>query len=85
MAVDNYSTVDKKEVNELISRAIEHDWIICNPIEHYSQEELKKIAELARENNLVVTIYAEHSNFYQGVMVHVIKRKNIDETFVKYI
>ena len=85
MAVDNYTTVDKKEIDRLIAEAIENNHIACNPIEHYNIEELKEIAEKARKNDLVVTIHAEHSNFYQGVMVHVIKRKNIDETFVKYI
>ena len=85
MAVDNYTTVSKKEVDELVKEAIENDYIACNPVEHYSKNELIELSEKARKNDLVVTIHAEHSNFYQGVLVHVIKRKNIDDTFVKYI
>ena len=85
MAVDNYTTVSKSSVNKLIERAIEVEHITSAPIEHYTIKELKEIAELAKKNDLVVTIKDEHSNFYQGTMVQLIKRKNIDDTFIKFI
>lgn len=84
MAVDNYTTVEKSSVNEVIETALKEDCIISVPIEHYSQDELKEFAKKAKENNLLVTIKAEYSNFYQGVMVQLIK-KDIADKFLKYL
>lgn len=85
MSVADYTRVGKSNVDEVIEHALEAEHIVSAPIEHYSTNELIDLSEKARKNDLVVTIHAEHSNFYQGVLIHVIKRKNIDETFVKYI
>jgi len=85
MAVDNYTTVKKSSIDDVIKDALEVDHIISAPIEHYTQDELKELAEKAKKNDLVITIRAEHSNFYQGVLLSFIKRKNIDDTFKKYI
>nr|DAF76805.1 MAG TPA: hypothetical protein [Caudoviricetes sp.] len=85
MAVDNYTTVRKRSIEEFLKDALEVDYIEWIPIEHCSIDDLIKIADLAKKNDLVMTIKDEHSNFYQGTMVQLIKRKNIDDTFVKYI
>jgi len=85
MAVDNYTTVKKSSIDDVIKDALEVDHITSAPIEHYTQDELKELAEKAKKNDLVITIRAEHSNFYQGVLLSFIKRKNIDDTFKKYI
>lgn len=85
MAVDNYATVEKSSVDDVIKDALEVDHITSAPIEHYTQDELKELAEKAKKNDLVITIRAEHSNFYQGVLLNFIKRKNINDTFKKFI
>lgn len=74
MAVDNYTTVPKIDVEEMISHAIQNDYIITLPIEHYSMDELKRLSELARHNDLMLTIKEERSNFYQGILINLIKR-----------
>lgn len=85
MSVADYTRVEKSSVDEVISNALEKDCITSAPIEHYTQDELKEIAEKAKENDLVVTIKAEYSNFYQGILLNFIKRENIDDMFKKYI
>lgn len=85
MAVDNYTTVEKSSIDDVIKDALEVDHITSAPIEHYTQEELKELAEKAKKNDLVISIRAEHSNFYQGVLLSFIKRESIDDTFTKYI
>ena len=85
MAVADYTIIRKRSIEEFLKDALRVDYIEWVPIEHCSIEDLIKIAELAKKNNLVMTIKDEHSNFYQGTMVQLIKRKNIDDTFIKFI
>ncbi|MBN7575428.1 hypothetical protein C1H57_08405 [Clostridium sp. 2-1] len=85
MAVADYTTIQKSSVDAVIKDALEVEHITSAPIEHYTQDELKEMAEKAKKNDLVISIRAEHSNFYQGVLLSFIKRKSIDDTFVKYI
>lgn len=85
MSVSDYTRVGKSSVDEVISNALEEDCITSASIEHYTQDELKEIAEKAKENDLGVTIKAEYSNFYQGILLNFIKRENIDDMFKKYI
>lgn len=85
MSVDNYTTIIKSSVDEVINHALETTYITSAPIEHYSQTELKELAEKAKENDIVVSIKAEHSNGYQGVLLCFIKRDSINNTFIKYI
>lgn len=79
MGVDNYTTVKRASVEETISGAMEIDFISSYPIEHYSIEEISKMAELAKKNDLVLTIRKETSNFYQGVLICLIKRKSLKD------
>lgn len=85
MAVHDCRTVGKSSVNDVISNALEVDHITSAPIEHYTQDEIKELAEKAKENDLVMTVRAEHSNFYQGVLLSFIKRKSIDDEFKQFI
>ena len=85
MPVDDYKTVAKMNVDELISNALKNDYIISAPIEHYAMTELIKIAEMSKRNDLIVTVREERSNFYQGVLLNVLKRKCVDESFLKHI
>ncbi|OOM81769.1 hypothetical protein CLPUN_09530 [Clostridium puniceum] len=84
MSVDCYKTIEKTNVAEVVEAALEDDYIIAVPIEHYSQDELKEFTNKAKENNLLVTIKAEYSNAYQGVIVQLIK-KDIADKFFKYL
>jgi hypothetical protein len=85
MSVDNYTTVAKMDVDELISNALKNDYITSAPIEHYAMTELIRIAEMAKKNDLMVSIREERSNFYQGVLLGVIKRKCINEMFLSHL
>ena len=87
MPIDNYKTVSKMEIKEMIDEALKHDYIISNAIEHYSIDEIRKLSELARENDLILSIKEERSNFYQGIMICLIKRSIVKERscFIKYI
>jgi NAD(P)H-dependent FMN reductase len=84
MSVDCYKTIEKSSVNEVIETVLEEDYIIAVPIEHYSQDELKEFAKKAKENDLLLTIKAEYSNAYQGILVQLIK-KNIADKFLKHL
>ncbi|UEL47560.1 hypothetical protein [Terrisporobacter hibernicus] len=78
MAVDDYTTVDKVEIDELIELTVKGEYFMqCTPIEHYTIEGLKEISEKAKKNNLVMTISEEHSNFYQGVLICLIQRNDV--------
>jgi hypothetical protein len=80
MSVDNYKTVPKTGVVEMINHAIKVDYIVSNPIEHYSLDEIKRLSELARCNDLLFSIKEERSNFYQGIMINLIKKSMLKES-----
>lgn len=84
MGVDNYKTVSKLGVEEMVIEANKIAYMISNPIEHYSIEEIIKIAELAKQNDLVLSVRNERSNFYQGVLLTMIKRSSLygDKVFI---
>jgi len=80
MAVDDYRTVGKTEIDDFIELAVKEEWLIQSaPIEHYTIEELKEISEKAKKNDLVMTIREERSNFYQGVLISLIQRNDVKE------
>lgn len=88
MGVDNYKTVEKQSVDEFIKNAIDNtSCVICAtaPIEHYTIEELIDLAEKLERKDVVITLKAEHSNFYQGVMIGLVKRKNVNEKYSKFL
>lgn len=79
MAVDNYKTVPKMGIEKMVKEALEKEYIISNPIEHYSIEEIKKLSILANKNDLILSIKEETSNFYQGILIGLVKRAKIEE------
>lgn len=82
MGVPDYTEILKISVDDLIGAAVNGEVVSpSGAIEHYTHEELIDLAEKADKNDLIVTIKAEHSNFYQGVMVSVTQR----EKAAKYI
>lgn len=87
MRIDNYKTVPKMSVGEMIENALNRGLIISNPIEHYSIDEIKRLSELARDNNLILSIKQERDNFYQGIMINLIERSKVQECnfFIKYL
>lgn len=85
MAVNDYTTIQKVEIDKFIEVALEgNSYIESAPIEHYSVEEIKEISEKAKKNNLVMTINEERSNFYQGVLINLLKREDVKKC-TKYI
>lgn len=87
MAIDTYETVPKMEIEKIIERALSCDFIISNPIEHYSIDEIRRLSELARKNDLIFSIKEERSNFYQGIMINLVKRSRVKECdcFINHI
>lgn len=87
MGVDNYKTVPKMGVEKLIEETLSCGFIITNPIEHYSIDEIRRLSELARKNDLIFSIKEERSNFYQGIMINLIKRSRVKECdyFINHI
>lgn len=78
MGVPDYTSIEKIQVDELIQNALHGNAVFYSgAIEHYSLEELQDLAEKANKHNLIITLKAEHSNFYQGVMVSVCKRESV--------
>lgn len=79
MGIDNYETVPKLGVEETVRETTGINYMVSNPIEHYTAEEIRRMAELAKKNDLVLTIREERSNFYQGVLISLIKRSRLKE------
>lgn len=87
MAVDNYKTIEKTSVDEAIEYAKESESIIALslPIEHYSIDELKELADKLEKEDFIIIIKAEYSNFYQGVLIGIVRRENVTEKYSKYM
>ena len=86
MAVDNYETVERQTVDELIERRDDSSCIITSaPIEHYSIAELVELAKKLERKDVVITLRAEYSNFYQGVLVGLVKRENVSEKYNQFL
>lgn len=71
-------------INDFIKEALECVYIQSRPIEDFTIEQLDELAEKAKEKNLLVSISAEHSNLYQGVLVCLV-RKDAAERLLKYL
>lgn len=86
MGVDNYKTIKKCSIDDFIKDALSGNSVIASmPIEHYSQEELKEIAKKANASDFIVTIKAEYSNFYQGVLIGLIHKDDIRQEYKDFI
>lgn len=85
MGVPDYKSVNKIQVDEFIKLALNGEFVMrCAPIEHYSQQDLKDLSEMAIKENLLMTIRAEYSNFYQGVLINLIPKKDVKNN-VKFL
>ena len=87
MKIDNYTTIPKIEVTEFIQNAKTKGYIISCPIEHYTMEEIKTLGELAKKNDLILTIKKETSNLYYGLMINLLRKDVLKENniFVDHI
>lgn len=77
MSVPNYKTIKKQSIDNFIKEALEDNSVmVVAPLEHYTQVELKEIADKAKDRDLIVTIKAEYSYFYQGVLIGIMHKDN---------
>lgn len=72
-----------EKINELIKDTLSCDYIKCIKFDDFTVEQLDLLAEEANKNNLLLTLRAEHSNVYQGVLVNLIKREEINSGFLE--
>lgn len=63
-------------IKEAIKETLKIDYIYSKPIEDFTIEQLSQLSEMAEQNNLMLTLRAEHSNFHQGTLVNLIKRES---------
>jgi hypothetical protein len=69
----------KSEVEEMIKEALESDCIQSYPIEEMTLNHLDILAEYGKENNILILIKAEHSNFHSGTLIELLKKDLVDE------
>ncbi|SDO76037.1 hypothetical protein [Clostridium gasigenes] len=72
-------------VDRYINKALKAEHIISIPIERFKIAELEELSNKAKKNNIVITLKAEYSNIYQGVLVNLIKRDIINDEFIKWM
>lgn len=72
----------KEKIETMIKETLDINYINSYPIEHFNLQEIDLIAEYARENDLIMILKAERSNFHQGVLIQLV-RKDCIEKFVK--
>ena len=86
MCVDNYKTIKKQSLDNFIKDALTSDCVITSvPIEYYTLSELKQIADKAKDRGLIVTIKAEYSNIYQGVLIGLIHKDDVSKEYKDYM
>lgn len=71
------------EIEEMIKETLENNYIQSWPIENVSHL-LDPLTEYAKENDIIVTLKAEHSNLHQGVIVNLLQKQFLDG-FTKHI
>ena len=72
----------KVKIEEMIEDALNANWINSYHLEKFNVCELGILADYAKENDILVIIKAEYSNFAQGILVQLL-RKDCIEKFVK--
>lgn len=75
---------EDEKINEFIKETLDCDYIQSRKIEDFTIEQLDLLTEEAKENNLMVTLKAEHSNLHQGILVNLVK-KDIANEFLKWL
>lgn len=71
-------------VDNFIKESAEVDYINTMPIEKFTLDELIELTEKARKNNLMLTLWPEHSNCHQGVLVQLIRR-DVASEFLRWL
>lgn len=74
---------EDEKINEFIKDTLSCDYIKYIKIEDFTVEQLDLLAEEANKNNLLLTLRTEHSNVHQGVLVNLIKREEITDSFLE--
>ncbi len=75
--------INKNKIEKIISEVLETNHIHSYYFEDVSNI-LENLTEYARENDILVTLRTEHSNFAQGLLVNLIKKEFADK-FIKYL
>jgi hypothetical protein len=66
------------DIEQVIKETMEVNYTMCYPIENFRSEELIQLAEKCRKK-IEIRIEAEHSNFYQGVLVNTRKFEEVTQ------
>lgn len=74
---------NKNKIEKIISEVLETDHIHSYYFTEISNI-LENLTEYARENDILVTLRTEHSNFAQGLLIHLVKKEFADK-FIKYL
>lgn len=72
--VTNISNETKLKVEKIIKETLEVDYFKCYPIEDFTIEEIDVLSEYAGENDVIIFLRAEHSNYYQGTLVELLRK-----------
>lgn len=64
----------KSKIEKMVDETLKFEHMQAYQIENFTIEELDILAEYAKENDMVITLRAEHSNFHCGVLVQLMKR-----------
>lgn len=59
---------EKEKVEKLIEDSLERPYIYSIPIEMLTISEFDLLTEYAKDNNIFISLKAEHSNFHQGTL-----------------
>ena len=76
------------DIDAIIRKALAENFTTVYPIESFTIEQLKEIADKAKENKIGLRIRKETSNFYQGTLLEVQRldntvEKHLDEKLIK--
>jgi len=74
----------KAKVEKVIKETLQNEHIMSYSISGFNSSELDLLAEYADENNIFISLKAEHSNVYQGVLVQLLK-KDLLGKFITYM
>lgn len=75
---------EKEKIEEIIKEALEVPCILCKDIKTFTLSEIELLSEYAKENNIVLSIRAERSNFHQGTLIQLL-RKDILNQLIEYM
>ena len=68
--------IDWKWLLKQVKEAEEVPGIVAIPLKEFDTDDLMKLAEVARERGIGITIWQEHSNFSQDALVELQRYKD---------